>query len=46
MSLEKKAESDDDPYAVQLERDRQLSRAVDLLKSWSIFSNLNLGSGA
>ena len=45
---EKKAEAEagDDPYAIQLDRDRQLSRAVDLLKSWSIFSNLKLGSGA
>jgi len=42
----KKAADDDDPYAIQPDRDRQLSRAVDLLKSWSIFSNLKLGSGA
>ncbi|MCH6563058.1 MAG: S41 family peptidase [Myxococcales bacterium] len=35
-----------DPMARQLELDRQLIRATELLKSWNIFSNLELGSGA
>ncbi len=30
-------------FTRQLQRDRQLARAVDLLKSWSIFSRLDLG---
>ena len=36
----------DNPMARQLELDRQLIRATELLKSWNIFSNLELGSGA
>ena len=36
----------DDPMARQLELDRQLIRATELLKSWNIFSNLEIGSGA
>ena len=35
-----------DPMARQLELDRQLIRATELLKSWNIFSNLEIGSGA
>lgn len=33
-------------FQERMERDRQLSRAVDLLKSWSIFSNLEGGSSS
>jgi len=36
----------EDPLARQLERDRQLIRATELLKSWKIFSDLEPGSGA
>jgi carboxyl-terminal processing protease len=39
---------DDEPkeeeFRRQLSLDRQLTRAVDLLKSWSIFSDLKVGS--
>jgi carboxyl-terminal processing protease len=35
-----------DEFARQLVLDRQLTRAVDLLKSWSIFSNLKVGSAS
>ncbi|MEE2703699.1 MAG: S41 family peptidase [Myxococcota bacterium] len=38
------AESGD--FQKQLERDRQLARAIDLLKSWRIFSNLDTGSAS
>jgi len=40
----KKAESDDPAarFREAMRRDAQLTRAVDLLKSWTIFSNLNL----
>jgi carboxyl-terminal processing protease len=34
-----------DPFKEQLARDRQLAHAVDLLKSWNIFSTLPSGSG-
>jgi carboxyl-terminal processing protease len=41
---------DDEPkeeeFRRQLSLDRQLTRAVDLLKSWSIFSDLKVGSDA
>jgi carboxyl-terminal processing protease len=45
-SEEKSEEGEEDPFARQLENDHQLIRAVELLKSWSIFSNLELGGGA
>ena len=45
-SEEKSEEGEEDPFARQLENDHQLIRAVELLKSWNIFSNLELGSGA
>lgn len=45
-SDEKSEEGEEDPFARQLENDHQLIRAVELLKSWSIFSNLELGGGA
>ena len=35
----------DNAMARQLELDRQLIRATELLKSWNIFSNLDLSSG-
>ncbi|MFQ5514143.1 MAG: S41 family peptidase [Myxococcota bacterium] len=35
-----------DEFARQMLLDRQLTRAIDLLKSWTIFSNLKLGSDA
>ncbi len=46
-SKEAQAEGEDeeDAAARQRERDRQLLRATELLKSWNIFSNLELGSG-
>ena len=33
-------------FMKQLDSDRQLSRAVDLLKSWTVFSKLQKGGGA
>ena len=45
-SEEKSEEGEEDPFARQLENDHQLIRAVELLKSWNIFSNLELGGGA
>jgi carboxyl-terminal processing protease len=39
-------ESREDLFARQRELDRQLTRAVDLLKSWSVFSKLQAPSPA
>jgi carboxyl-terminal processing protease len=40
---EPEAAPEPEDFATQLTRDRQLSHAIDLLKSWTIFSNLKLG---
>ena len=47
LESESKGESDEDSarretFQRQLEVDRQLTRALDLLKSWNIFSTLQL----
>jgi carboxyl-terminal processing protease len=39
-------ESAEDRFREQLRRDRQLAHAAELLKSWTIFSKLELGKGA
>jgi hypothetical protein len=43
-AAKKPAESEDPAVRFRegMQRDAQLTRAVDLLKSWTIFSNLNL----
>jgi carboxyl-terminal processing protease len=43
---EKKPDADEDPFVRQLKLDRQLGRAVDLLKSWNIFSTLKSGTAS
>ena len=35
-------ENPEERFREGMRRDAQLTRAVDLLKSWTIFSNLNL----
>jgi carboxyl-terminal processing protease len=40
------AEEKSDEFQSKMARDRQLTRAVDLLKSWNVFSKLQNGGGA
>ncbi len=42
----KSVEEGPDEFDEKMARDRQLTRAVDLLKSWNVFSKLSNGGGA
>jgi carboxyl-terminal processing protease len=43
QAAEEAGAAEEDSFADRMARDRQLTRAVDLLKSWNVFSRLEVG---